>query len=137
MPLSTCLQFGDNQIGIYTREYLVTECRYHIFRRYNYYLPDTDARCDKVELVIVAPGKEDLNLYEWFIDQTVLSGRILFDLSNLSPDGSACYKELKFEDAQCFSLSEEYHIDNASRRLLKLEFAAGEVEVDNVVFNHV
>lgn len=135
MSLSASLQFGDNQVGLYTREYLVTECRCHFLRHYNYYLPDTDARCEKVEITVVAPGKEDLNLYEWYIDQTALSGRIVFDLSSQSADGGNHYKELRFEDAQCFVLSEDYHIDKARRRLLKMEFTAARIVIDNVLFN--
>lgn len=136
MSLSAHLQFGDNQIGIYTHDYLVVDCRFHFTRHHNYYLPDSDARCNKVEVTVVAPGKEDLNLYEWYIDQTTLCGRILFDLSNQSADGFETYKELSFEDALCFSLSEDYHIDKDRRRLLRLEFMADRMVIDNILFDH-
>lgn len=136
MPLSASLQFGNNATGRYTREYLVVKCRCRFSRHHNAYHPDTDALCDSVELTVVAPGKEDLNLYEWYIDQTALSGRILFDLSSQSTDGSISGRELHFEDAQCFSLSEDYHIDNTSRRLLKLEFMADRIVINKVLFTH-
>lgn len=134
MSLSACLQFGDNDAGLYTREYLVVECLHHFSRHHNHFLPDADARCEKVELTVIAPGKEDLGLYEWYIDQTALCGQILFDLSGQGADDIAHYKALRFENARCFSLSEDYHIDNARRRILKLELAAEQVIVDDVMF---
>lgn len=136
MSLSASIQFGDNYSGLYTRKYLVTECRCHFLRHHNYYLPDGDPLCDKVELTVVAPGKEDLSLYEWYIEQTTLCGRILFDLSSQSTDATTLCRDLRFEDAQCFSLSENYHIDDARRRLLRLEFVADQIYIDNVLFYH-
>ena len=46
-------------------------------RHHNHFKPDTDARCKTMELVVVAPGKEDLNLYEWYINIDTLSERVV------------------------------------------------------------
>lgn len=137
MSLLAHLQFGDNSIGQYTKEYLVTQCQYQFSRQHNYRLPDTDARCATIEVSIVAPGKEDLGLYEWYIDKMVLSGRILFNMSNFSSNEDSPQKELYFEDAHCFSLSEEYHINGTFQRLIKLAFIAEQITIDSVSFTNV
>lgn len=134
MSLIASLQFGDNQSEIYTKEYLVTDCTYSFMRRYNQYYPDADARCGTVEMTLVAPGKEDLGLFEWYIGEEVLSGRILFDLSNQVMNEPNPHKTLYFEDARCFSLGEDYHIDKARRRMLQLKFVADKMEVDSMSF---
>ena len=69
MALIARLQFGDNRANLYSKEYLVMDCHLHFTRHHNHFRPDTDARCEKVEVVVVAPGREDLNLYEWYIDK--------------------------------------------------------------------
>lgn len=89
-----------------------------------------------MELTVVAPGKEDLNLYEWYIDQTSQSGKITFDLTTASTNGSQTTKEIKFEDALCFSIAENYDIGIQRRRLLTLEVIADQIMVEDVKFNH-
>ena len=64
MALTATLQFGDNSIRRYSREYMVTDFKCHVARRHNNARPDSAPRCDRMELTVVAPGKEDLNLYE-------------------------------------------------------------------------
>lgn len=136
MALSASLHFGNNQIGLYSKTYDVVECKCHFNRHHNFYRPDTNARCDKVELTVVAPGKEDLNLYEWYIDQSSQSGKITFDLSTVSDNGMQATKEMYFEDAVCFSIAESYDIGKQQRRLLKLEIIADQIKVENVQFTH-
>ena len=98
-------------------------------------MPDTVARNKSIAITIVAPGKEDLSLYDWYINRTLLSGRIVFDLS-----GQAMFDEnpkiLMFEGASCFSLSESYHIDQETRRLLHIEITAEETMVDSISFKN-
>ena len=136
MALSASLQFGNNQIGLYSKTYDVVECKCHFKRHHNFYLPDANAICDKMELTVVAPGKEDLNLYEWYIDQTSQSGKITFELTTASDNGSQTTKEIKFEDALCFSIAENYDIGKQRRRLLTLEVIADQIMVEDVKFNH-
>lgn len=128
------MQFGDNRSGHYTSEYLVADCRYKFARRHNNYQPLSGAACDRVELTLVAPGKDDTGLYEWYIDRNYMSGRLLFDLSTMSKNDFSLLRELRFEDAVCFSLSEHYEIGSSSRRLLKLEFTAESFSIDNQAF---
>ena len=136
MALSANLKFGNNQIGLYSRTYDVVECKCHFNRHHNFNLPDANAICDKIELTVVAPGKEDLNLYEWYIDQTSQSGKITFDLTTTSKNGSQATKEIYFEDALCFSIAENYDIGKQRRRYLTLEIIASEITAENVDFTH-
>lgn len=135
MALSATLHFGNNQLGLYSKTYAVVDCKYRFNRHHNYYRPDSDARCDKVVLTVVAPGKDDLNLYEWYIDQSNMSGKISFDLSPLADNHVQASKELFFEDAVCFSIAETYDIGKQHRRQLTLEIVADHIEVENVMFD--
>ena len=135
MSLSATLQIGDNNIGIYDRQYKVVRCQYKFSRGYNFRMPDTTSRNKSISITIVAPNKDDLGLYEWYINRTLLNGRILFDLS-----GQAMFDEspkvLTFEGASCFSLSESYHIDKEKQRLLNIEITSEETTVDHITFKN-
>lgn len=72
MSLTAQLKFGDNLSGTYTKEYNVTDCKYSVMRHHNCYFPDSDAWCGNVEVTVIAPGKEDLELFEWYSDLQVL-----------------------------------------------------------------
>lgn len=133
MPTIARLQFGDNEDRRYDREYLMTDFKCHITRSHNGARPDGPARCERMELTLVAPGRDDLNLVEWYAGGSSLSGRVLVGLSSFDHSNEQ-WKEVLFEDAVCFSLSEEYHIDKRMRRLLKLDVMAGEIKVDDLAF---
>lgn len=135
MALMARLQFGDNMARLYSKEYLVMDCHLHFTRQHNHFRPDTDARCEKVELVVVAPGKEDLNLYDWYINNGTMSGRIVFDLQSLT--NSAVEKVILFEDAYCYSLEEEYQIDAQKRRCLRLSIMAEKLVINDTTFDNL
>ena len=105
-----------------------------IIRRHNEARPDGSPQCEHMELTVVAPGRMDLNLYEWYIGQSCLSGRILIELPAPSPNQPAAWKEVLFEDGLCYSIAEEYHIDESVRRTLKLQVVSREVTIDDIVF---
>jgi hypothetical protein len=137
MALLATLQFGDNNVGRYTREYLVTACKTSYATSYNQFRPDGIARCTRIEVAVIAPGRDDLNLYDWFVEQGSYSGRVVFDLSELAAGLQGGQRIMKFEDAQCFSLSESYDIDTHYRRQIILAFEAESVTVDDVEFKHL
>ena len=137
MALTARLQFGDNTVGLYSKEYLVADCHLHFKRHHNHFKPNTDARCETMELVVVAPGREDLNLYEWYIQNSTLSGRLVFDLSDIRGGDFLSSKELLFEDAYCFLLAEDYHIDSSNRRYLKMSFVAETIIVNGVEYKNL
>lgn len=136
MALIARLQFGNNDTKVYSSEYLVADCHCHFSRHHNQFQPDADPRCERVEIVVVAPGKENLNLYEWYISGDPISGRVLFDLMLANGGDLTASSELLFEDAYCFSLAEDYHIDSSNRRYLKLSLMAERIIVDGVVYKN-
>lgn len=133
MALLASLQLGDNDNKRYTKEYLVTEVKCHLVRPHNLYYADSKPRCERLELTVIAPGKEDLTLVDWYINQTSMSGRVVVSLSNEAKLGVGDTKEILFEDAMCFSLAESYDIE-AGRRIMILSVIPGILTIDNVKF---
>ena len=137
MALTARLQFGDNSTKTYPKEFLVENCRCHFSRHCDLAYPDTDARCERVELTVVAPGKDDLTLYDWYINGEPMNGRVIFDLT---PSVKAIHQpaigELSFESAYCFSIAEDYKLGSRTRRLIRLSFVADTISIDNVEFHN-
>jgi hypothetical protein len=136
MALTAKLQFGDNNNKHYPNEYLVADCRCHFTRGYNHAQPDSDARCDRVDITVVAPSKENLILYDWFITNGVLSGRIVFDTVSVG-QSTEISKIITFEDAYCYSLAEDYKIDASEQRLLKISFVADKITISGILFDNI
>lgn len=137
MALTAVLEFGDNSIKRYSKHYLVSDCRLMFARPFNGFSPEGAARCERVEVTVVAPGKDDLGLIEWFSTQGVQNGRLVISLTNEVKADEADAQILYFEGAKCFSLSEFYDINVSRRRLLKLAIGAESLEIDGVTLNHV
>ena len=133
MALTAVLEFGDNSIKRYSKQFLVADCRFVFDRPYNDFCPEGHTRCERMELFVVAPGKEDLTLFEWFANQSVLDGRVVISLG-ASNDSSIDSQEIVFEEAVCFALSEMYDIESSMRRLLKLSILANKICIDDVCF---
>ena len=132
MSLSARLYIGDNSSSNYTKEYLVTRCEVKVARHHN--APDSAPRCDEVILSVVAPTKDDLDLFEWYIDQTTLSGKIVVDLTNQSARYDVTERTFKFEDAKCFSIAEHYDIGEKNRHQLRLGIMMSELEIEECLF---
>ena len=133
MALTAVLEFGDNSIKRYSKQFLVADCRFVFDRPYNDFCPEGHTRCERMELFVVAPGKEDLTLFEWFANQSVLDGRVVISLGAAN-DSSLDSQEIVFEEAVCFALSEMYDIESSKRRLLKLSILANKICIDDVCF---
>lgn len=127
------LQFGDNGFRRYSREYQVTEFKCHVTRSHNEARPDGAARCERMELKVVVPGRDDLNLYEWYVGHSTMSGRVLVELS-ASQNQAGEWKEILFENGLCYAISEDYHIDAKIRRTLTLSIVAEEITVDGICY---
>ncbi len=134
MALTAVLEFGDNNIRRYSKQYLVADCNLVCERSYNEFRPNSMARCERVEVCVVAPGREDLNLFEWYSSQGEQSGRIVISLSTTGRQDVPEEQIIYFEDAKCFSLSEYYDIEVSKRRLLKLSIMAETITVDDINF---
>ena len=136
MALTAVLEFGDNNIKRYSKRYLVSDCRFVFSKPHNGVQPNGELRCERIEVVVVAPGKNDLNLVEWFSSQGVQNGRIVIALAANNQNNPDDSHVLYFDDAQCFSLSETYDIDSQRRRLLTLGIIAERIVVDEVQYKN-
>ena len=85
---------------------------------------------------MVAPGKEDLGLFEWYTKQSMQDGRLVITMSGGLYD-SQDTQTLYFENAKCFSLSEFYDINSSARRIIRLAIGAEKVEIDDVTFERI
>lgn len=138
MAILSHLQFGDNSAKTFkaTNDYNVVDCHLHFTRHYNHFRPDTDARCEKVEVVVEAPGKNDLTLQKWYINNEVQNGRIVFDLPSKTSD-SFMEKLIEFEGAHCYSFEEEYRINTRRRRYFRMSIIAEEITINQIAFKNL
>ena len=137
MSLLKKIQIGDNRSGRYTKEYLLSDFKCHTHRLHNEYRPDSDKYCDSIDVTIIAPGRDDMQLYDWFIHQSTMSGRLLIQLPPGPNQSEPDTQEILFEEARCFSFEEEYHINRSRRRLLRLQFVAEQVNINDVIFKRI
>lgn len=87
------------------------------------------------DLTIDAPSKDELYIYECFVDGINFSGEIELDSSLLSiHDGSMDCRVMRFDGATIFSLEESYDLDNGGQRLVHIRFVADRAEFDDVEF---
>ena len=135
MNILAHLQFGDNVSALYHKDYLVVGGRTHLMRGHNAYHPETTPTCESLEVTVVAPGKEDLELHEWFFTNSSRSGRIVVELMDVRADQEGVLKRaFYFDSAQCFSLQEHYDLKERSLRLLTLRLSVKTFRVDQVLF---
>jgi len=135
MNLETHLQFGDNKEELYGKDYLVVEFHSHFSRGYNSTRPETRPDCTSLEITLVAPDKNDLELQEWYFGKTLKSGRVLFEVMDLDVQGDcSSFRSLFFYDAQCFSIGEKYDIDGECLRLIRLAIHCRRCEMAGVPF---
>ena len=135
MALTAVLEIGDNGIKRYQKQYLLSDFRIVFNRSYNV-LPTGKARCERIEMVIVAPGRKDLEMFACFLHNDSIDGRIVISLTDEVNDNDAKVQVLYFEGAKFFSLSEKYDIENNRRRLLKLSMVSDSLQFENVKFNY-
>ena len=135
MSLLKKLQIGDNATGMYTKEYLLVDYKCHTCRSHNELRPNADMSCERIELTVIAPGVDDMSIYDWFIDQTSVDGRILIELPAILYQGNTEYKEIQFEGASYFSLEEHYEIDKNQRRVLRIGMIASTVVIDGIEYH--
>ena len=131
MALTATLEFGDNSIKRYSKQYLVADCRFVVDRPYDSFSPNRTTRFERIELSVVAPGKDDLYLVEWFSSQSRYDGRIVINLSSMNESNNDS-QIVCFESAVCFEFSEFYDIHSSKRRLFRLSLIAEQVSIDGV-----
>jgi hypothetical protein len=133
MALSAVLEIGDNGIKRYQKQYLLSDFHIVFNRSYNV-LPKGMPRCERIEMVIVAPGRKDLEMFALFLRGDSIDGRIVIGLTDEVNDNDAKVQVLYFEGARFFSMSEKYDIESNRRRLLKLSMVSESLQLENVQF---
>jgi hypothetical protein len=128
------LMFGDVSTMQYSQAYLVPDFKCNISRRHNDSRPDGTPRCESVDITVIAQGNEDLNLYQWYTEGTYMTGWLVVVLPPIGPSQPAEQKLIVFENALCYAISEEYHINQRFRRILRLSIVAEEITIDSVLF---
>lgn len=130
------LQLGDNASQHYNNEYLLVDCKCRIKKDYNHVMPEGEAFCDEITLSVIAPDKTDLTLMDWYISQMSMSGRIVTTSFSAANNNDGETREIFFEDAMCFAISEVYDINEKCRRILRLEIKPKVSSVDNIKFGN-
>lgn len=134
MSLSANLYIGNNDSSEYTNQYLIVKCKTEVSRHHNAYMPDTNPRCDIISLTLVVPSKEDMELYDWYINQTFRSGKIVIELASQYVRDRITTRTFTFENAKCFMIAEMYDISQTSQHLLRMGIMTTKLEIDEVVF---
>lgn len=133
MAFTAKLQFGNNDIERYDKEYLVTDVRCHFSRHHNQKHPEGKPYCEQLKMSLVAPDKYDTTIYSWFTEQGCLSGRILFDLPNNTTDESF-NRSITFDDAICYSIEETYDNKANLPKILHISLCPQKTNVGNIDF---
>lgn len=134
MAIQAKLQFGDNATGMYNRTYNVVNYRNRVARAYNAFNPQSLVKCTDVEVTIVAPSKKDLSIYDWYVNNGMMSGRLVFDILDVFNSERTIKRYVTFENAQCISLKDTYDINENRQRLIKIVFTPAHVTIDDVTF---
>ena len=137
MALIAVLEFGNNSIGRYHKQYLVSDCHFVHKRPYNRFCPEAPVRLEVLEVSVICPGRDDLTLYEWYDSMELQEGRVVIKTNTVSSSDCTSEHIVYFENARCFSLSETYDIDSSRRRILTLGIEAETVKIDDVEIKRV
>lgn len=132
MALLTKLKFQDVH-----DPYLVVEFHCSYARKHNRYLPTSSPACEQIEITVIAPGTDDFLFYEWFINQSLLSGSLSYELPVTTTNAYPEARSIEFTDAKCLSFSEHYDVSCKNRRLLTLVIIPEEVKIDNIDVKHL
>ena len=134
MELQAVLELGGFKTNRYLKSYPVVDCRIEFNRMYNEFGPSGSMKNRTIEVWVIAPGKNDLGLFEWYTSQGVEDGAII--ISSLIDDNSSpsLVQRISFDGAQCVGLSEIYDIDSQKRRTLKLRIMADYMAINDIGF---
>lgn len=132
MALTAILQFGSNTTKRYYKEYMVSDCHIVSQRGYSKFCPEGCASCERLEVSIICPGRDDLDLYEWYDTQNAQEGRVVISTTTAKTSDGEAEHIISFEGARCFSLTEDYDANTTRRRILKLAIEAEDIHIDDV-----
>ena len=134
MSLIAYLQIGNNDIEKYSQEYPLKDVSCKFIRNHNSYRPIDDAFCQCIYVSAFAQEKLDISLYNWYINGESQDGRIIIEMSDPLDENNYDITTIKFNNAYCFELKEDFEKDT-KRRVVTLGLVATETTVDDVKFN--
>ena len=129
MALSVTLEFDSNSAA--TKKYMVVKTDFHFERRHTANAPDAKPYSREVSLEIVAPDADNLELYEWYIDDAPRSGRIVITDETLNGEST---RTISCSEGRCFFIKENYDINIAQRVTMSLKFNTGSIVIENTTF---
>lgn len=111
---------------IENKEYIILECEYEFTQAVDHTGRPTDrTRGGLINVVIAAPGNDNLALHEWMRDKdAVKDGTINLTINSDNVDKP---KTIQFKDAYCVRLYEYFNSNNSVQMYLKLSIMAGTV----------
>ncbi len=111
---------------IENKEYIILECEYEFTQAVDHTGRPTDrTRGGLINVVIAAPGNDNLVLHEWMRDKdAVKDGTINLTINSDNVDKP---KTIQFKDAYCVRLYEYFNSNNSVQMYLKLSIMAGTV----------
>ena len=111
---------------IENKEYIIMECEYEFTQAVDHTGRPTDrTRGGLINVVIAAPGNDNLVLHEWMRDKdAVKDGTINLTINSDNVDKP---KTIQFKDAYCVRLYEYFNSNNSVQMYLKLSIMAGTV----------
>ena len=130
MALLTTLNLND-----VADDYKVADFHLHMSRSYNQFNPESAPSCERIEMTVVAPSTDDYTIYEWYNNDSLLSGKLMYELPVSLNHTYSEIRTIEFRDARCFAFSECYDIDNTCRRLLTIRIVPEKVQMEGVNFN--
>ena len=134
MALIATLEFGDNDIQRYYKKYLVSDFRILHKRAYNKFNPEGMARCEQLQVSVICPGRDDLNLFEWYDRQGEQAGRVVIMSNTVRSSDPEVSQIIYLDGAKCFRLSESYDSNSNRRRILTLGIETKSIKVEQVEF---
>lgn len=137
MALTAYIEFGNNDSKRYFKQYMISDCYIVNEKPFNKFCPEGDASCERLEVSIISPGRDDLDLYEWYDTQNFQDGRIVITTMSVKTSDFDAEHIIYFENARCFSLSEHYDASTNRRRIIKLAIEAEKICVDEIEFNRI
>ena len=133
MAISSTIQFGDNNIKKYSREYKLVNLKCHFKRNDDRFRPTSDVTLESVLIDVIVPASDDRFLFEWYISGQEQTGRILTEISDPAKDNEPVWKEILFDEAVCFSMGEHY-VKESLRRTLRLGLVASRIIMSDIEF---
>ena len=123
------LKFGDNDSGHFYREYNALDVSVSVGREHSGIRPTGKCYCKSIVVTLVLPDKSDMFLFDWYIEDSLLSGSVVILNPTLNDEDNT--NVIKFENARCSRISEHYDMTALRRQTIALEIVPHKVDIDD------